>query len=63
MPTQESWLDDIAAARHELDRSSTVARVADLLREQITDGRLVPGARLPEEDLCRAAKVSRNTMR
>ncbi|MFC4052041.1 GntR family transcriptional regulator [Actinomadura syzygii] len=63
MPTQESWLDEIAAARHELDRSSTAARVADLLREQITDGRLVPGARLPEEDLCRAVKVSRNTMR
>lgn len=59
----ESWLDDIAAARHDLDRSSTAARVADLLRDQITDGRLVPGARLPEEDLCRAVKVSRNTMR
>jgi DNA-binding GntR family transcriptional regulator len=59
----ESWLEEIAAARHDLDRSSTAARVADLLREQITDGRLVPGARLPEEDLCRAVKVSRNTMR
>ena len=59
----ESWLDEIAAARHGLDRSSPAARVADLLREQITDGRLVPGARLPEEDLCRAVKVSRNTMR
>ncbi|MGW5418467.1 GntR family transcriptional regulator [Actinomadura geliboluensis] len=59
----ETWLDEIAAARHDLDRSSTAARVADLLREQITDGRLVPGARLPEEDLCRAVKVSRNTMR
>lgn len=58
-----TWLDDIAAARHELDRSSTAARVADLLRDQITDGALVPGARLPEEDLCRAVKVSRNTMR
>jgi DNA-binding GntR family transcriptional regulator len=59
----ESWLDEIAAARHDLDRSSTAARVADLLRDQITHGRLVPGARLPEEDLCRAVKVSRNTMR
>ncbi|WP_067458106.1 GntR family transcriptional regulator [Actinomadura macra] len=63
MPAQESWLDDIAAARHGLDRSSTAARVADLLRDQITHGRLVPGERLPEEDLCRAVKVSRNTMR
>ncbi|MFB4308849.1 GntR family transcriptional regulator [Actinomadura sp. GTD37] len=59
----ESWLDGLAAARHELDRSSTAARVADLLRDEITDGRLVPGARLPEEELCRAVKVSRNTMR
>jgi len=59
----EPWLDELAAARHDLDRSSTAARVADLLRQQITDGRLVPGARLPEEDLCRAVKVSRNTMR
>ncbi|QXJ20608.1 GntR family transcriptional regulator [Actinomadura graeca] len=63
MPAQESWLDTLAAARHGLDRSSTAARVADLLREQIIHGRLVPGERLPEEDLCRAVKVSRNTMR
>ncbi|WP_067807770.1 GntR family transcriptional regulator [Actinomadura formosensis] len=60
---RERWLDELAAARPGLDRSSTAARVAGLLREQITDGRLVPGARLPEEDLCRAVKVSRNTMR
>ncbi|WP_306470349.1 GntR family transcriptional regulator [Actinomadura litoris] len=63
MPERESWLDSMAAARHGLDRSSTAARVADLLREQITDGRLVPGERLPEEDVCRAVKVSRNTTR
>ncbi|MFD0688873.1 GntR family transcriptional regulator [Actinomadura fibrosa] len=63
VPARGTWLDEIAAARHGLGRSSTAARVADLLREQITDGRLVPGERLPEEDLCRAAKVSRNTMR
>ncbi|TDD78966.1 GntR family transcriptional regulator [Actinomadura rubrisoli] len=63
VPAQESWLDAIAASRHDLDRSSTAARVADLLREQITRGRLVPGERLPEEDLCRAVRVSRNTMR
>ncbi|GAA2586691.1 GntR family transcriptional regulator [Actinomadura fulvescens] len=59
----EAWLDRIAAARDDLDRSSTAARVADLLRDQITAGLLVPGARLPEEELGKAAGVSRNTLR
>ena len=63
MPAQETWIDRIAAARGELDRSSTAARVAGLLREQITDGLLAPGERLPEAELCRAAQVSRNTLR
>ncbi|MFB4295603.1 GntR family transcriptional regulator [Actinomadura sp. NTSP31] len=63
MPAQGSWLDTIAAARDDIGRHSTADRVAHLLREQITDGRLVPGQRIPEEDLGRAAKVSRNTIR
>ncbi|SFN48963.1 MULTISPECIES: GntR family transcriptional regulator [Actinomadura] len=63
MTVREPWLDEIAAARHGLDRSSTAARVADLLRAQITDGRLVPGTRLPDKELAKAMDVSRNTMR
>ncbi|GAA2415172.1 GntR family transcriptional regulator [Actinomadura vinacea] len=63
MPAQETWIGRIEAARGELDRSSTAARVAGLLREQITDGLLAPGERLPEAELCRAARVSRNTLR
>ncbi|MBO2462203.1 GntR family transcriptional regulator [Actinomadura violacea] len=63
MPAQQSWLDSIAAARDGIGRASTADRVAHLLREQITDGRLAPGDRVPEEDLGRAAKVSRNTIR
>ncbi|NKZ04454.1 GntR family transcriptional regulator [Actinomadura latina] len=59
----ESWLDEIAAARGGLDRTSTAAWVAGLLRGQITDGRLVPGAQLPEKELAAAAKVSRNSVR
>ncbi|NVI85796.1 GntR family transcriptional regulator [Actinomadura sp. BRA 177] len=59
----ESWLDEIAAARDGLDRTSTAAWVAGLLRAQITDGRLVPGAQLPEKELAAAVKVSRNTVR
>lgn len=59
----ESWLDDLAAARDGLDRTSTAAWVAGRLRAQITDGRLVPGAQLPEKELAAAVKVSRNTVR
>jgi DNA-binding GntR family transcriptional regulator len=59
----ESWLDEIAAARDGQDRTSTAAWVAGLLRAQITDGRLVPGAQLPEKELAAAVKVSRNTVR
>ncbi|MFI0443829.1 GntR family transcriptional regulator [Actinomadura sp. 6N118] len=59
----EAWLSRIAAARDDLDRSSTAARMADLLRDQITAGLLKPGARLPEEELGKAAGVSRNTLR
>lgn len=63
MPVRESWLDEIAAARHGMARSSTAVRCADLLREQIADGRLVPGTRLPDKELAAAMEVSRNTMR
>ncbi|MEU5884279.1 GntR family transcriptional regulator [Spirillospora sp. NPDC047279] len=59
----QPWLSNIAAERGVLDRSSTAARVADLLREQIITGLLVPGTRLPEEELGKVAKVSRNTLR
>jgi DNA-binding GntR family transcriptional regulator len=42
---------------------STAARVADALREQLTDGLLPPGSRLPEEAIGEALGVSRNTLR
>ncbi|MES9609642.1 FCD domain-containing protein [Actinomadura sp. NPDC000929] len=63
VPAQGSWLAGIAAARHGLDRTSTAGRIADLLREQITEGRLAPGERVREEELGEALKVSRNTVR
>jgi len=63
MPAQDTWLGRIEAARGDLGRSSTAARVAELLREQITDGLLAPGDRVPEAELCDAADVSRNTLR
>lgn len=63
MTAREAWLDEMAAARDALDRSSTAAWVAGLLREKITDGRLVPGEQLPEKELAATVKVSRNTVR
>lgn len=41
----------------------TAARVADALREQISDGLFPPGSRLPEEAIGEALGVSRNTVR
>ena len=43
--------------------SSTAERVADALREQVVEGRLLPGVRLGEQAFCEAMRVSRNTLR
>ncbi|MBC7375590.1 MAG: GntR family transcriptional regulator [Frankiales bacterium] len=59
----ESWLNTVAAESALLDRSSTAERVADVLRRRITEGDLTPGARLSEEQLVGALRVSRNTLR
>ena len=42
---------------------TTAERVADAVREEVVEGRLRPGARLPEQALCTALGVSRNTVR
>jgi DNA-binding GntR family transcriptional regulator len=57
------WIDQLAADRAALDRGSTAERVADVLRDRITDGVFAPGTRLNEEALSRALGVSRNTLR
>ena len=46
-----------------LARSSTAERVADIMRDRITDGSLAPGSRLPEDAVGSALGVSRNTLR
>jgi len=46
-----------------LARSSTAERLADIMRERITDGSLAPGSRLPEDAVGSALGVSRNTLR
>ncbi|MGA5820219.1 GntR family transcriptional regulator [Kitasatospora sp. NPDC094028] len=55
--------DALAADRSRLERASAAQRVAEVLREHITEGRLVPGTRLSEEALGDALAVSRNTLR
>lgn len=53
----------LGTGRGDLARTSTAERVADLLRERITDGALAPGTRLPEDAVGSALGVSRNTLR
>src|SRR3954469_5460287 len=56
-------LSSLARARASVLRTSTAERVADAVREEVVEGRLRPGGRLPEQALCEALGVSRNTVR
>ena len=53
----------LAADRERLGRTSTAERVADVLRDRITDGSYPPGAQLSEESVTAALEISRNTLR
>ncbi|WP_030066458.1 GntR family transcriptional regulator [Streptomyces natalensis] len=53
----------LASDRALLGRASTAERVADILRDRITEGFFPPGARLSEESIGGALGVSRNTLR
>ncbi|MDQ0366142.1 GntR family transcriptional regulator [Catenuloplanes indicus] len=59
----EEWGARLADDRALLDRGSTAERVADILRQRITEGVFKPGTRLSEESLREALGVSRNTLR
>ncbi|MFC4117609.1 GntR family transcriptional regulator [Nonomuraea zeae] len=54
---------DLSRDRPRLGRSSTAERVADILRERISEGFFSPGQRLSEESISEALGVSRNTLR
>lgn len=56
-------LEALSGARSKVVVQPTAARVADALREQISDGMFPPGSRLPEEAIGEALGVSRNTVR
>lgn len=53
----------LAASRSAVVVTSTAERVASVLRENVTEGRLRAGTRLPEAGLAQALGVSRNTVR
>jgi len=59
----DTALSALSGARSRMLPVSTAARVADALREQLTEGLLPPGSRLPEEAIGDALGVSRNTLR
>ncbi|MEU1259328.1 GntR family transcriptional regulator [Streptomyces chartreusis] len=46
-----------------LGRSSTALRVADVMRDRITEGYFIPGTRLLEESIVEALGISRHTLR
>jgi DNA-binding GntR family transcriptional regulator len=54
---------ELAADRSLLGRTSTVERLADILRSRITEGYFAPGERLAEDNIGTALGVSRNTLR
>ncbi|MBB2940692.1 DNA-binding GntR family transcriptional regulator [Actinoplanes lutulentus] len=59
----DEWGTRLAGDRALLDRGSTAERVADVLRQRITEGVFLPGTRLSEENLREALGISRNTLR
>ena len=59
----DAAVDSLAAVRSQAPRTSLTEWVADALREEVVEGRLRPGSRLPEQRICTALKVSRNTVR
>jgi DNA-binding GntR family transcriptional regulator len=56
-------LASLAASRVLVSQTSTAERVADAVRNEVVEGRLWPGSRLPEKALADALRVSRNTVR
>jgi DNA-binding GntR family transcriptional regulator len=59
----DSALASLADARALVARTSTAERVADAVRNEVVEGRLRPGGRLPEVALAETLRVSRNTVR
>jgi DNA-binding GntR family transcriptional regulator len=63
MTALDAAVDSLSRARGSVVWRSAIERVADAVREEVVEGRLRPGVRLPEERLKETLGVSRNTAR
>lgn len=63
MAEAPDWTAELVSARRSLARASTAERVADILRDMVMEGRVLPGAKLAEDSIADALQVSRNTLR
>ena len=63
MAEELGWTHDLVSARRVLARASTAERVADVLRDLVMEGRVLPGTKLAEDSIAEALQVSRNTLR
>jgi DNA-binding GntR family transcriptional regulator len=63
MADASGWTTDLIAARRTLARASTAEKVADILRDMVMEGRVLPGTKLAEDSIADALQVSRNTLR
>src|SRR6187551_1213442 len=62
-PSQSDALRALGNARVRVVQLSTASRVADAIREQVSEGLFRPGSKLPEEAIGEVLGVSRNTVR
>lgn len=59
----DAAIASLARVRSQILHTSKAEWVADKIREEIVEGRLRPGSRLPEQRICDALGFSRNTVR
>lgn len=57
------WAAELNLARRSLVRASTAEKVADILRDMVMEGRVLPGTKLAEDSIADGLQVSRNTLR
>ncbi len=63
MTDASGWTAELVSARRSLARASTAEKVADILRDMVMEGRVLPGTKLAEDSIADALQVSRNTLR
>ncbi|GGD21895.1 GntR family transcriptional regulator [Nocardioides daphniae] len=63
MTDASGWTAELISARRSLVRASTAEKVADILRDMVMEGRVLPGTKLAEDSIADALQVSRNTLR